>query len=106
MHHSQVFDVVGYAVWWEPDLQQEFARAGNRIIAFHVSDWLADPSDVIPERGMPGDGRIDLPLIRRWVQAAAYRGPIEVQICSQRDWWTRDANVVVQTILHRYGRVF
>ena len=50
---------------------------------------------------MPGDGLIDLPLIRRWVEAAEYRGPIEVQICSQRDWWTRDADVVVQTMLCR-----
>ena len=104
-------DVMGialdtYAVWWEPGLQQEIARAGDRIIAFHVSDWLADTCDVRLDRGMPGDGLIDLPLIRRWVEAAGYRGPIEVEIFSRRDWWTRDADVVVQTILHRYGHAF
>ncbi len=104
-------DVMGialdtYAVWWEPGLQQEIARAGNRIIAFHVSDWLADTSDVRLDRGMPGDGLIDLLLIRRWAEAAGYRGPIEVEIFSQRNWWTRDADIVVQTILHRYGRAF
>ncbi len=104
-------DVMGialdtYAVWWEADLQQEIARAGKRIIAFHVSDWLADTSDLRFDRGMPGDGLIDLPLIRRWVEAAGYGGPIEVEIFSQRDWWTRDADVVVQTILDRYGREF
>ena len=63
-------------------------------------------SDVRLDRGMPGDGLIDLPLIRRWVEAAEYRGPIEVGIFSQRDWRTRDADVVVQTNLHRYGREF
>ncbi len=104
-------DVMGialdtYAVWWEPGLQQEIARAGNRIKAFHVSDWLADTTDLRFDRGMPGDGLIDLPLIRNWVEAAGYRGPIEVEIFSQRDWWMRDADVVIQTILDRYGRAF
>lgn len=104
-------DVMGialdtYAVWWEPDLQQEITRAGDRIIAFHVSDWLADTSDVRLDRGMPGDGLIDLPLIRRWAEAAGYRGPIEVEIFSEQDWWKRDPDLVVQTILHRYGCAF
>ena len=104
-------DVMGialdtYAVWWEADLQREIVRAGRRIIAFHVSDWLADTSDVRLDRGMPGDGLIDLPLIRRWTEAAGYRGPIEVEIFSRRNWWTRDPDVVVQTILQRYGRTF
>ena len=71
-----------------------------------TDDWLADISDVRLDRGMPGDGLIDLPLIRRWVEAAEYRGPIEAGIFSQRDWRTLDTDVVVQTILHRYGREF
>ncbi len=104
-------DVLGialdtHAVWWEPGLQQEIARAGTLIIAFHVSDWLADTSDVRLDRGMPGDGVIELPLIRHWVEAAGYRGPIEVEIFSQQDWWRRDPDVVLATILDRYGRAF
>jgi sugar phosphate isomerase/epimerase len=104
-------DVMGialdtYAVWWEPGLQQEITRAGDRIIAFHVSDWLAETTDVRFDRGMPGDGLIDLLLIRNWVEAAGYRGPIEVEIFSQRDWWKRDADDVARTILDRYGRAF
>ncbi len=86
---------------WEADLHREIVRAGQRIIAFHVSDWLADTSDVRLDRGMPGDGLIDLPSIRGWVEAAGYRGPIEVEIFSKRDWWTRDPDVVVRTILER-----
>lgn len=95
-----------YAVWWEAELQQEIARAGERILGFHVSDWLADTCDVRLDRGMPGDGLIDLPSIRRWVEAAGYRGPIEVEIFSQRNWWTRDPDEVVQTILQRYDQAF
>ena len=29
-----------YAVWWDPDIEHEIARAGKRVCAFHVSDWL------------------------------------------------------------------
>ena len=68
--------------------------------------WLADTTDVRLDRGMPGDGLIDLPAIRHWAEAAGYRGPIEVEIFSQRDWWNRDPDVVVRTILDRYGRSF
>ena len=35
-----------YAVWWDPGLEAAIARAGRRICAFHVSDWLADTRDL------------------------------------------------------------
>jgi sugar phosphate isomerase/epimerase len=104
-------DVMGialdtYAVWWEPDLQQEIARAGNRIIAFHVSDWLADTSDVRLDRGMPGDGIIDNRRIREQLENVGFDGPVEVEIFSEQGWWKRDPGVVVQAILQRYGGAF
>ena len=48
-------DVVGiavdtYAVWWDPELEESVARAGKRICAFHVSDWLADTQDLRLDR--------------------------------------------------------
>ena len=63
-------DIVGiavdtYAVWWDPDIETEIARAGKRICSFHVSDWLADTQDLRLDRGMMGDGVIDLPALRR-----------------------------------------
>ncbi len=99
-------DIVGiaidtYAVWWDPDLETEIARAGGRICAFHVNDWLADTQDLRFDRGMMGDGVIDIPGIRAMVERAGYDGWIEVEIFSQRNWWKRDADEVVEVIRER-----
>ena len=103
-------DIVGiaidtYAVWWDPEIAGEIARAGKRICSFHVSDWLADTQDLRLDRGMPGDGLIDLAGLRRQVEAAGYRGFVEVEIFSQRNWWQRDADEVVRVIKDRMQEV-
>jgi sugar phosphate isomerase/epimerase len=92
-----------YVTWWDPELPGEIARAGKRIRAFHVSDWLTDTQDLRLDRGMPGDGVIDLPAIRRMVEAAGYTGHVEVEILSARNWWKRDPDEVVRTIVDRYA---
>jgi len=99
-------DIVGiavdtYAVWWDPELEREIARAGKRICAFHVSDWLADTQDLRADRGMMGDGVIDLPALRRSVEAAGYDGYVEVEIFSRRNWWRRDPDEVIGVIKER-----
>ncbi len=91
-----------YAVWWDPDLEAQIARAGKRIRAFHVNDWLLDTQDTRLDRGMMGDGVIDIPAIRRMVEAAGYAGQIEVEIFSARNWWKRDADEVVRVVKERY----
>lgn len=91
-----------YAVWWDPDLANQIARAGTRICAFHINDWLADTRDVRLDRGMMGDGLIDIPTIRSFVEAAGYNGHREVEIFSERDWWQRDPDDVVGIIKQRY----
>ena len=91
-----------YAVWWDPRLAVEIARAGERIVAFHVNDWLAETRDLRLDRGMMGDGVIDVPRIRRWVEAAGYDGDVEVEIFSERNWWRRDPDEVVEVIKQRY----
>ncbi len=57
-----------YHVWWDPDLASQILRAGKRILAFHVSDWLVPTTDLVNDRGMPGDGVINIPSIRRLVE--------------------------------------
>jgi sugar phosphate isomerase/epimerase len=57
-----------YHVWWDPDLANQILRAGKRILAFHVSDWLVPTTDLVNDRGMPGDGVINIPSIRRLVK--------------------------------------
>ncbi|MCC7114858.1 MAG: sugar phosphate isomerase/epimerase [Burkholderiales bacterium] len=100
-------DIVGiavdtYAVWWDPDLEAEIARAGKRICAFHVSDWLVDTQDLRFDRGMMGDGVIDIPGIRAMVERTGFDGWVEVEIFSQRNWWKRDTDEVVETIQERF----
>ena len=95
-----VIDV--YNLWWDPDLEAEIARAGPRIAAFQVCDWLAETTDLRLDRGMPGDGVIDIPAIRKLVEDAGYTGYREIEIFSARDWWKRDPDDVVRTVKERY----
>ena len=91
-----------YAVWWDPRMERELEIAGSRICALHVNDWLPDTRDLRLDRGMMGDGVIDIPAIRRAVERAGYRGPCEVEIFSERDWWQRDPDEVVRVIKDRF----
>ena len=75
-----------YHVWWDPDLYAQIARAAGSILGFHVDDWLCPNRDPLMGRGMMGDGVIDLRRIRRAVDKAGYRGPIEVEIFNQQIW--------------------
>lgn len=90
-----------YHVWWDPALEREIARAGRRILAFHICDWLVPTRDLLLDRGMMGDGVIDIPRIRGWVEAAGYRGFHEVEIFSAENWWKRDPDEVVKTCIAR-----
>ena len=71
-----------YHVWWDPELASQILRAGKRILAFHVSDWLVPTTDLVNDRGMPGDGVINIPSIRRLVENAGFNGAIELEIFS------------------------
>lgn len=96
-----------YHLWWDEGLEQDIARAGmkNRILGFHVSDWLVPTLDLVTDRGMMGDGVIDLPGIRRWVEKAGYEGPVEVEIFSSENWWQRDEEQVLETCIDRMTRL-
>jgi sugar phosphate isomerase/epimerase len=80
-----------YHIWWDPNLKRDIARAGlvKRIFGFHVCDWLVPTADVLNDRGMMGDGVIDIPSIRTEVEKAGYLGLIEVEIFSAQNWWKR-----------------
>lgn len=90
-----------YAVWWDPNLKREIERAKGRIRAFHVSDWLIDTKSLRFDRGMMGDGAIDIPGIRAMVEEAGYTGFNEVEIFSSEDWWKRDPDEVIGAIKER-----
>jgi len=97
--------VDAYHVWWDPDLMPSIARAGKRILALHVCDWLCETRDPLQDRGMMGDGLVDLRRLRAAVEAAGYRGPVEVEIFSKLDWWTRNPDEVLATCRERLFRL-
>lgn len=93
-----------YHVWWDPKLQAQIARAGagGRIFAHHICDWLVPTRDLLLDRGMMGDGVIDLRSIRSMIENAGYDGPQEVEIFSAEDWWKRPGEEVLATCVERF----
>ncbi len=94
-----------YHVWWDPKLEAQIHRAGRkRILAHHVCDWLVPTRDLLLDRGMMGDGVIELRKIRGWLERAGYRGFQEVEIFSSANWWQRDPDEVLRICKERYRR--
>jgi sugar phosphate isomerase/epimerase len=94
-----------YHVWWDPDLPRQIARAGKRILGYHVCDWLVPTTDLLLDRGMMGDGIIDLKSIRGMVEAAGYDAPVDVEIFSANNWWKRDPDEVLRICKERFRSV-
>jgi sugar phosphate isomerase/epimerase len=96
-----------YHVWWDPDLARQIARAGasGRILAHHICDWLVPTKDLLLDRGMMGDGVIDLKGIRRMIEAAGFFGHQEVEIFSAENWWKRPGEEVLATCIERFRTV-
>lgn len=94
-----------YHVWWDPNLTQGIVRAGseNRIFAFHVCDWLVPTNDVLNDRGMMGDGIIDIQGIRGQIEDAGYKGSVEVEIFSEEKWWRRPMAETLRVCRLRFG---
>jgi len=90
-----------YHIWWDPYLARAIDRAQGRILGFHVCDWLLKTKDVLNDRGMMGDGVIDIPSIRSMVEGAGYNGLVEVEIFSAADWWTRPIDETLKVCRER-----
>jgi sugar phosphate isomerase/epimerase len=77
-----------YHLWWDPDLEQEIMRCGKNgnLTAFHVCDWRTPTTDFLLDRGLMGEGCIDIAKIRGWVEKAGFKGFNEVEIFSKTRW--------------------
>jgi sugar phosphate isomerase/epimerase len=94
-----------YHIWWDPKLAAQVARAGReRLLALHVCDWLLPTCDLVNDRGMMGDGIIELRKIRGWMEEAGYAGAAEVEIFSDR-WWRRPLGEVLDICIERHRSV-
>ncbi len=92
-----------YHLWWDPALEAEIARCGRNghLFAFHVCDWKTPTEDLLLDRGLPGEGCIDLRRIRRWAEAAGFRGFNEVEVFSRKHW-ASDQGELLKKITRSY----
>ncbi|QPF86726.1 sugar phosphate isomerase/epimerase [Bradyrhizobium genosp. L] len=94
-----------YHIWWDPELMGQIARAGkDRLLAFHVCDWLVPTKDILNDRGMMGDGVIDIKSVRSAVEAQGFAGYSEIEIFSN-DWWGKPMDEVLKTCIARHRTV-
>ncbi|MCA1424860.1 MULTISPECIES: sugar phosphate isomerase/epimerase family protein [unclassified Bradyrhizobium] len=94
-----------YHIWWDPELMDQIARAGrDRLLAFHVCDWLVPTRDILNDRGMMGDGVIDIKSVRKAVEAQGFAGYSEIEIFSN-DWWGKPMDEVLKTCIQRHRTV-
>ena len=101
-------DFVGVAVdvyhlWWDPHLKEEIERCGknNNLLAFHVCDWNVPTIDFLNDRGLMGDGCINVPEIRSWVEATGFNGYNEVEVFSDK-YWAMDQQEYLRKIKRAY----
>ncbi len=90
-----------YHLWWDPQLEEQIRRAGKSIVSFHVCDWRTPTRDLLNDRGLMGEGCIDIPQIRGWVEEMGFKGWIEVEIFSN-EYWAMDQNVFLDRIKSAY----
>ena len=100
-HLGVVIDV--YHLWWDPDLQEQIGRCGQsgNLLAFHICDWKTPTEDFLLDRGLMGEGCIDIKQIRSWVEAAGFNGFHEVEIFSKR-YWEMDQRIFLDRIVQTY----
>ncbi len=97
------FDV--YHNFWDFEVVDQIKRAGGkRLLAFHICDWLVPTRDLLNDRGMMGDGVIDIPMLRAAAEAQGFSGYVETEIFSN-DWWSRPMDEVLTTCIARYRSV-
>lgn len=94
-----------YHIWWDPELMGQIARAGkDRLLAFHVCDWLVPTRDILNDRGMMGDGVIGIKSVRNAVEAQGFAGYSEIEIFSN-EWWGKPMDEVLRTCITRHKTV-
>ncbi|MEX0854010.1 MAG: sugar phosphate isomerase/epimerase family protein [Bauldia sp.] len=94
-----------YHIWWDFEVYEQIRRIGrDRLLAFHVSDWLVPTENLLAGRGMMGDGVIEIAKLRAAVEAEGYAGACEVEVLSAA-WAARPLDAFLATAIQRYRTV-
>jgi sugar phosphate isomerase/epimerase len=94
-----------YHVWWDPDIEQEIELAGKNgtLFGFHICDWKANTADLLNDRGLMGEGAINIRHLRNCVEKAGFTGLNECEIFSTIHW-AKDQHAYLKEILAAYQR--
>lgn len=92
-----------YHIWWEQNLEKQIMRCGkqNNLYAFHICDWKMPMEDILNDRGLMGEGCINIKDIRKWMTQAGFTGHNEVEIFSNR-YWEMDQLEFLDKIINSY----
>jgi sugar phosphate isomerase/epimerase len=92
-----------YHLWWDNDLENQIKRCGQKgnLSAFHICDWKTPTLDMLNDRGLMGEGCIDIKKIRGWVEETGFDGFNEVEIFSTI-YWQQDQQQFLQKITDAY----
>lgn len=96
-----------YHVWWDTELKVQIDLAGQtgRLHAFHICDWKTPTTDLLNDRGLMGEGCINIREISDWVDAAGFNGHREVEIFSNK-WWSGDQGEFLDHIASSYSQLY
>jgi sugar phosphate isomerase/epimerase len=92
-----------YHLWWDPHLKREIDRCGKNknLFAYHISDWKTPTTHMLLDRGLMGEGCINLQEIRGWIKNAGFDGYHEVEIFSE-NYWSQDQKLFLNSIINAY----
>lgn len=91
-----------YHCWWDPDLEVEIRLAGEQgtLLGYHICDWRLDTRHMLTDRGLMGDGCIDIASITQMVRATGFDGLAEVEVFSEQ-YWATDQTEYLKLIAQR-----
>lgn len=108
LNHTHIGVAVDvYHIWWDPELESEIKRCGkeNKLFAYHICDWKSELNDVLNDRGLMGEGCINIKQISDWVRGTGFTGMEEVEIFSNI-YWASDQHLFLEKIKTAYLNIY
>ena len=96
-----------YHIWWDPELKAMIDLAGRteRLHAYHICDWKTPTTDLLNDRGLMGEGCINIPEISQWVDNTGFTGHREVEIFSTK-YWAMDQDEYLAKVTGAYQDLY
>lgn len=102
-------ETVGIAVdsfhlWWEPNLEETWAEIADRVLGVQIGDWITPlevgRTDGVVQRGVPGDGHLNLAGFVSLARRFGWDGPVEVELFND-EFAARDPGEALDHLLER-----